>query len=139
MNTLSSQEIFDKVATHLLTQGKRALLPSGDCAYRGQDGSKCAIGCLIPDDLYEGTFKQYEGKVWCVIPDDELLKIGIEKDKNYRLLTQLQSVHDNLYEDPAFWKQDLRKLAEGFVLGMTALDAFPDPQAPAPVKEQPQP
>ncbi len=24
----------------------------GECSYRGEGGSRCAAGCLIPDDLY---------------------------------------------------------------------------------------
>lgn len=27
------------------------------CYYRGPDGSKCAVGCLIPDNLYHSDFE----------------------------------------------------------------------------------
>lgn len=48
---MTNQEIFEKVAKHLLDQGRRSTLatPTGDegaCAYRGTGGAKCAVGCL---------------------------------------------------------------------------------------------
>ena len=45
----STQEVFDFVAIHLLTQNEK----SGDdqvCYYRSPTGLKCAAGCLIADD-----------------------------------------------------------------------------------------
>jgi hypothetical protein len=46
----TAQEVFDQVATHLLTQRQRSTT-KGNCAYRGDDGLKCAAGCLLgPDD-----------------------------------------------------------------------------------------
>lgn len=46
-------EQFDKVANHLIKQGKRSLAPDGvGCMYRGNDKTKCAIGAIIPDKLY---------------------------------------------------------------------------------------
>jgi len=47
------QETFDKVARHLLTQQAKAEQPDGNCAYRGEHGRKCAVGCLISDEEYE--------------------------------------------------------------------------------------
>jgi hypothetical protein len=49
----TDQEIFDTVAKHLLAQGERAITENGACAYRGVEGRKCAIGCLIPDEVYD--------------------------------------------------------------------------------------
>lgn len=46
-------EQFDKIANHLIKQGKRSLAPDGvGCMYRGEGGTKCAIGEIIPDKLY---------------------------------------------------------------------------------------
>ena len=47
------QELFDKIATHLLTQGARSENSLGKCLYRGEFGRKCAVGCLISDEEYE--------------------------------------------------------------------------------------
>lgn len=50
------QEIFDAVVEHFIQQGAPAVirLTNGGvtCCYRTIDGLKCAIGALIPDDLY---------------------------------------------------------------------------------------
>ncbi len=60
---LSLQEIYTKVKTHLIAQGRRASAPSAipgypdDCKYRTLDGLKCAVGCLIPDDVYQPSFE----------------------------------------------------------------------------------
>lgn len=50
---LTEQEIFDTVVSHLMTQRVQSADESGDCLYRGPDGLSCAVGCLIPDDLYD--------------------------------------------------------------------------------------
>jgi hypothetical protein len=55
---MNNQEIFDTVATRLTAQRVqsrgRSTNPSGTvCKYRGHDNTKCAIGCLIPDELYD--------------------------------------------------------------------------------------
>ena len=61
---MTNQQIFNKVAKHLLKQGRRARDGNG-CAYRGENGTKCAVGCLIPDALYddrlEGSSVRYVG------------------------------------------------------------------------------
>ena len=44
------QEIFDYVIRRLLEQGKRSM-NGGACKYRAGD-DRCAIGWIIPDDLY---------------------------------------------------------------------------------------
>lgn len=49
---LTSQEIFDTVAAHLIKQGHKSKRSDNFCLYRGPDGDKCAIGILITDDEY---------------------------------------------------------------------------------------
>jgi hypothetical protein len=50
---MDTQTAFDIVMTHLWNQNGVSRKPfGGGCAYRGQRGTKCAIGCLIPDHLY---------------------------------------------------------------------------------------
>lgn len=53
---MEAQEIFDKVAEHLATQ-KRPSLRSSGCAYRGDEGRKCAFGIFIPDADYTKDFE----------------------------------------------------------------------------------
>ena len=55
---MEPQQIFNKVATHLLKQNKRSIDKGTDvCLYRGPNGTKCAVGVLIPDSLYLKTME----------------------------------------------------------------------------------
>jgi len=48
---MQAQEIFDTVARTLLAQEARSST-DGLCMYRGSNGAKCAVGHLIPDEVY---------------------------------------------------------------------------------------
>lgn len=118
---LTPKEIFNKVKTHLLTQGERAAEQVGpnkedvaSCSYRIGE-LKCAIGCLIPDELYT---PKIEG--WNVsnidLPSRQstllkgvLVKSGLNvADHEIRnMLEHLQEIHDSL--DPSEWKMALAK------------------------------
>ncbi|MGO4302226.1 hypothetical protein [Cupriavidus sp. RAF12] len=53
MSQFTAQSLFDTIATHLLTQGKKALTYDGTvCRYRGTAGTSCAVGCVIPNKFY---------------------------------------------------------------------------------------
>lgn len=54
---MTDQELFDRVVTHLRTQGRPAKDGWGVCNYRAPDGCKCAIGALIPDETYDEVFE----------------------------------------------------------------------------------
>ena len=62
---MNKQEIFDTVVKHLAVQQQRSMAkviiddgtPDGNtkmytCAYRGDFGMSCAVGCLIKDEDY---------------------------------------------------------------------------------------
>jgi hypothetical protein len=53
---LEARRVTRIVTKHLLKQNKRSVLPDR-CAYRGADGTKCAVGCLIPDTAYRKSFE----------------------------------------------------------------------------------
>jgi hypothetical protein len=97
---MNQQEIFDKVAVHLFEQGKQANKDDGTCAYRGEAGTMCAVGCLIPDAMYVPSMDDAEEwedgvgtsvqMIWNNFPDlVEYLGEG-----NLGLLNALQNVHD---------------------------------------------
>lgn len=115
---MNHQDLFDKVADHLLTQGARSINlidVSGDmgCAYRGEDGLKCAIGALIPDEFYS---RHIEGKgVGSFAVKEVLLRCGVGTDRStLDLLKALQDMHDK--EDPFCWRKSLIYLADSFNL-----------------------
>lgn len=83
-----SQDLFTKVATHLLTQNARSLDETLIPAYRGLEGRTCAIGCLISDADYTLAMEAQcvtAGVVWSALRFPEALK---------GLLSYLQSIHD---------------------------------------------
>ena len=108
------QGIFDRVSVHLLRQGKRS--HSGIiCLYRGDDGCMCAIGCLIPDAVYDTAMEDR-----CA---DHLIKeFGFHELAPFSGdLTLLQKFHDNII--PSFWGLELRKFAADRSLSTAAMDA----------------
>jgi hypothetical protein len=109
----TNQEAFDNVWQHFVVENNpRATIAPEDlpdevkpeggfedtdtpvCVYRGEGGKMCAIGCQLPDDLYEPSME-------CK-PVVRLLKVLRARTRvgNYfghvdtRLLTDLQGAHD---------------------------------------------
>lgn len=113
--TMTAQEIFSKSATHLLRQravSRTEFVGGGGtiCAYRGRNGTSCAVGCLIPDDIYDKKMENLQ--VLCLIhlpgiPD--LLGAG-----NIEILEALQLVHDQ--KAVSDWETELRAVAARFRL-----------------------
>jgi hypothetical protein len=128
---LTKREIFERVRDHLLRQMKHSRLPDdsngrGACAYRGEEGRSCAVGCLIPDGLYDPVVERR--KVYFVWdgtrPGDVKLRealtgAGIDVlDRDvHQLLDRLQGVHDEW--DPEHWVDRLA-LVEGSFFERTA-------------------
>ena len=103
------REIFDKVKTHLLAQGERALEGSM-CVYHAQSGLKCAVGCLITEEAY---IEALEGDTIDTADDlglrAALEASGISLDRTtINMLFRLQSIHDNVY--PPDWVNELDNL-----------------------------
>ena len=86
---MTDQEFFDRVVTHLVEQGGRA----GDrnvCMYRAPSGFTCAVGCMIPDDMYRAAMEQKH--VCTLLTAYPELKPFMS---NPGLAVALQSVHDS--------------------------------------------
>jgi hypothetical protein len=120
---MTKQEIFDKVAKHLLTQNEAAIVEPSSfaklprCRYRlEKDGKvlKCAIGCLIPDELYhEGL----EGPLNGLLGSNGLLPF---LDSDHDFLRTLQGIHDD--REVVDWKNCLAAVAKNHFLNPTVLD-----------------
>jgi|ERR1043166_3582484 hypothetical protein len=124
---MTDQETFDKVARHLLTQKERSMcLNNTNCAYRGVDGLKCAVGALIPDELYTPDL---EGQN-CDDPEVAMVLEGLGYRNTY-LCRRLQMVHDTI--EPARdghclgWKHWLAEVAKDFGLSSAVLQEFDSP------------
>ena len=93
----SAQEVFDIVVNHLFTQGRPAYDGVQGCMYRAPDGLRCAVGALIPDDLYDPAFETNRSDL--VI--QELFEEGLADWRDYKeLFSTLQETHDNCLRDP---------------------------------------
>lgn len=112
---LSEQELFDKVATHLLSQGVRCTMDgtiNGDCAYRNSAGMMCAAGCLVPDEDYDISM---EGWNWA-----HFIEMGVIPTTHGELIEELQEVHDSV--KPVGWREALTKIAVGREYSTDAID-----------------
>lgn len=110
---MTKQELFTKVSSHLRQQRSRSVMTrpgrgSGvivACAYRGEDGKKCALGILIPDDKYNPDIEGARGS--------DVIKNYTEIKKPskglLRLADALQAIHDTI--EPTSWGDALRALA----------------------------
>jgi len=111
---MNTQEIFNKVCEHLITQNKQALHDDASCMYHAANGLKCAVGCLISVENYDPCFE--ENNI------DNLLDnfhggamnkklYGMIKT-NRELLQKLQHIHDGAEGAvPENWAWHLRALA----------------------------
>ena len=121
----TNQETFEIVAKHLITQGKVSLDRTGiACAYRGNGGTKCAIGCLIPDEDYSHLFEGFSIQTYKYATFDGAINISTlmqELGYDLMLLKSLQGVHDN--NPCSDWSDALRSVASRFGLNTRVLDA----------------
>jgi hypothetical protein len=119
---MTEQETFDKVARHLLKQGKQAkacfglLSAEPRCAYRTPEGLTCAAGCLIPDELYD---PQFEGSAFSALAANEPRLAALAP---VFLVAYLQTIHDA--HEPTTWKGKLAELAEWKHLNADVLNEF---------------
>ena len=65
----------------------------------------CAIGCLIPDDLYD---PKMEGKP---VANDWIAGIMNELGVSMRLAKSMQMAHDTMYATSSAFRDCLRKIA----------------------------
>jgi hypothetical protein len=127
----SRQEIFDYVTPLLFAQGERSMLEGGTtCAYRGEHGMRCAVGFLIPDELY---YRVLEGKSAMDVDITNVLSTVITTDDDLGLfLTDLQDVHDGWTSGE---KADLfdrfQNIAMRYKLDRTVLSSFGMVENPA--------
>lgn len=110
-----NQEVFDRVRAHLLAQGKKSLIIEDDgrrsCRYRGPDGLKCAIGCLIHDEAYTPDLEDRHVRRLRVMR--ALEESGV-MCTDLCLLSDLQSVHDGIA--PSEWAGALAEVGKRFGL-----------------------
>lgn len=123
---MNRQQCFDIAAPALLKQGRKSLQnpecePDHEkCAYRGADGSRCAVGFLIADECYD---RRMEDKTAAQLIRDfpdlgPLLSGAYANDVHF--LTDMQMIHDE--EAPEMWPEAFRRLARNYGLSTAVLD-----------------
>jgi hypothetical protein len=113
---MDNQEAFDIVVRHLKTQ-KTQSKGSFGCAYKGDNGNKCAVGALIPDDQYKPSL---EGQAVSMIQPD----VPALQYLNHHLLLALQLAHDDMenWDESGFKAFDiLESIGNKFSLNTDAL------------------
>lgn len=98
---LTRREVFDQVKAHLLKQGHRSYSRVQGCVYRGKDGDMCAVGCLIPDDIYDMNMEGTDALGLFSDWDYEMEQCSLDQDEHGALLMALQAIHDQM--DPEKW------------------------------------
>lgn len=87
---LTAQQVFDQIVAHLRTQGCKAIVGAA-CMYRGNNGTKCAAGCLIADEEYQYKMEGH--------PLIDILSMApgfkAKYDQHYKLILEMQVTHDN--------------------------------------------
>lgn len=111
---MNSQEIFDTTYDAIMAQGKPSIGKDGICKYRGEGGTKCALGFLIDDET---------AQKWDVFGGilDVTYKTPVPDwvTENLSLLRDIQDVHDNAANTPDFvadFKQHMQEVAEDHFL-----------------------
>jgi hypothetical protein len=107
---MDTQEAFTIMVTHLRQQGERSV-NGATCAYRGRDGQKCAVGPLIPDELYNVALEGYG--VHCVA-----LARVLPVDVDVEMLGAMQVVHDRMA--PEHWERGFADVAAAHELQLPA-------------------
>jgi hypothetical protein len=98
---ISLQQAYEKIRAHLIAQGRPAIAKSpasvnSACFYRHQEGDvvlKCAVGCLIDDDVYDRDIEDNSVEAGRVIA--ALAESGLSlSERGIGFLADAQMAHD---------------------------------------------
>jgi len=132
---MDRQAVYYKAGLHLLKQGRKSEI-DGNCRYRDDDGLSCAVGALIPAEMYDARmenisvvyvgprvaeFKKKEVGVACLSRALES-ELGELTDADVDFLYALQVIHDRY--QPHEWKDELIKFADKHNLDDAKILAF---------------
>lgn len=120
---MDQQDVFNRVVAHAREQGRRSLRPTGPCAYRGANGTKCFIGALITDEAYDAGLEYQGASSTEVVQALRDSGIDVQTPEDIELCTRLQAIHDEKVADdvntPQHWEAGFERLARTFGLEYT--------------------
>lgn len=121
------QEMFNRVKKHLLTQNQKSMLNDSDCAYKSDDGLRCAIGVLIPEADYEPIMEMHgpvrvNRPVMTVLITEFQLSGFRQEEQDYFMnaASDLQSIHDTTM--PEGWPILLANFAAAYKIIDTPME-----------------
>lgn len=145
---MTAQAVFDKIALHLITQGRPSMELRDDgkwedeagCLYRDPNGLACAVGCLISDDDYVEGLEHQSAEALLApsifvsesIRELRLFPKPLRTGPIAEMIKDLQVVHDNaaLRADGSFvidkLRAHLRRTADRYELHSDAMFAIRD-------------
>ena len=107
---MNNQQFFDVTVAHLRKQGGPAT-EGARCAYLARDGSKCAIGCHIPSDVYKRELEEKSAAtLMAYFPEVAKIFEGVGS----ALIDEMQKTHDNIR--PPHWEAHFEDTARRFSL-----------------------
>lgn len=115
---MKKQEIYDKVCKHLAKQKTRAMNKGVDkgCAYRDDDGRKCAVGCLIPYNIWKKEVLangiNTGNSVKYLVANSPWAKK--EFHQREALLCDLQNIHDRSWHTAESLRESLAATAKKY-------------------------
>jgi hypothetical protein len=126
LELMNRQQLFDVMCAGLLKQNARSTAFDGlRCQYRGDRGTKCAIGMLIPDAIYDRNLEFMGVKDLCerIGRTPEGARAANVLRAHLPLLMRMQDIHDSAL--PCDWRSAMREAAAAFNLRFTE-DDTPD-------------
>lgn len=98
---LTLRQLSERVRDHLIQQDAKSM-EGTSCAYRGEGGAMCAVGCLIDDENYvpslEGDSAQTTG-VAAAVENSLGFKLKLNA---HQLLARWQSYHDGTMDGAGY-------------------------------------
>ena len=108
----NKKQVLELVAFHLAQQDAKSTFGQ-EHAYRGDDGFRCSIGILIPDEVYDPACETWPIKgrvnIDSTDPADTLSAWFMLQGADLEFLVGLQSVHDDV--EVSHWMTALVALA----------------------------
>ncbi len=92
---MTDQEIYEAQIAHFSAKETKFGFDNEDvkCLYRGPGGSKCAVGCLIPDEMYKTGFEDKPGPE--VLHELNLLADDDNQRRSDGYIQKSQRLHDS--------------------------------------------
>jgi len=109
---LTNQTAFEQAIIGLFEQNEKAYDPDEDrCWFRAPNGCKCAVGFIIPDDIYHPEMENYHpSSLKKRYPELEAYWRDVDDD----LLSELQDIHD--FYTPDRWREKFEHTARSWNL-----------------------